>query len=105
MERIDQYQFPRAMTSLQFKHASAISRRDLPELCMNPSAQETKGAGNAGRLMRPRPRVRNKTKHTSVVTTVTPEITRHSPRNGFTAYFVLSPATNSSCHRRQRIKG
>jgi hypothetical protein len=34
-----------------------------------------------------------KNKHTSVVTTVTPEITRHSPRNGFTAYFVLSPVT------------
>jgi hypothetical protein len=32
-------------------------------------------------------------KHTSVVTTVTPEITRHSPRNGFTAYFALSPVT------------
>ena len=31
-------------------------------------------------------------------------ITRPSPRNGFTAYFVLSPATNSSCHRRPRIK-
>jgi hypothetical protein len=30
-------------------------------------------------------------KHTSIVTTVTPEITRHSPRNGFTAYFALSP--------------
>jgi hypothetical protein len=34
-----------------------------------------------------------KNKHTSKVTTVTPEITRHSPRNGFTAYFVLSPVT------------
>ena len=34
-----------------------------------------------------------KNKHTSVVTTVTPEITRHSPRNGFTAYFVLFPVT------------
>jgi hypothetical protein len=32
-------------------------------------------------------------KHTSIVTTVTPEITRHSPRNGFTAYFALSPVT------------
>ena len=46
-----------------------------------------------------------KNRHTSVVTTVTPEITRHSPRNGFTAYFALSPATNSSCHRRCRIGG
>ena len=35
----------------------------------------------------------NENKHTSVVTTVTPEITRHSPRNGFTAYFALSPVT------------
>src|SRR5258708_36996225 len=34
-----------------------------------------------------------KNKHTSIVTTVTPEITRHSPRNGFTAYFALSPVT------------
>jgi hypothetical protein len=34
-----------------------------------------------------------RTKHTSIVTTVTPEITRHSPRNGFTAYIVLSPVT------------
>jgi hypothetical protein len=42
--------------------------------------------------------------HTSVVTTVTPEIARHSPRNGFTAYAMLSPATNSCCHRHRRIK-
>ena len=44
---------------------------------------------------RARSLVCDKNKHTSVVTTVTPEITRHSPRNGFTAYAVLSPATNS----------
>jgi hypothetical protein len=29
---------------------------------------------------------------------------RHSLHNGFTAYAVLSPATNSSCHRHRRIK-
>ena len=29
--------------------------------------------------------------------------TRHPLRDGFTAYAVLSPATNSSCHRRRRI--
>src|SRR5229473_158030 len=38
-----------------------------------PFAQKSEGAGNAGRLMHPQPRVRNKTKHTSAVTTVTPE--------------------------------
>src|SRR5260221_1343087 len=32
------------------------------------------------------------------------EAIRHSLRNGFTAYAVLSPATNSSCHRHRRIK-
>src|SRR6478609_11550859 len=32
------------------------------------------------------------------------EAVRHSLRNGFTAYAVLSSATNSFCHRRQRIK-
>jgi hypothetical protein len=30
---------------------------------------------------------------------------RHSLHNGFTAYAVLSPATNSSCHRHRRIEG
>src|SRR5258705_2170281 len=35
----------------------------------------------------------DKSKHTSIVTTVTPESSRHSPRNGFTTYFALSPVT------------
>jgi hypothetical protein len=33
------------------------------------------------------------------------ETLRHPPRNGFTAYSALSPATNSSCHRRCRLDG
>ena len=33
------------------------------------------------------------------------EALRHSLRSGLTAYIVLSPATNSSCHRRRRISG
>src|SRR5438876_6895057 len=41
--------------------------------------------------MRPQPRVRNKIKHTSIVTTVTPEITRHSPRNGFNGFLRALP--------------
>jgi hypothetical protein len=42
---------------------------------------------------RARSLVCDKNRHTSVVTTVTPESSRHSPRNGFTAYSVLSPAS------------
>src|ERR1700674_2399620 len=33
------------------------------------------------------------------------ETLRHPPRNGLTAYAALSPATNSSCHRRCRLDG
>jgi hypothetical protein len=43
---------------------------------------------------------RNAHEHTGSAETL-----RHPPRNGFTAYAVLSPATNSSCHRHRRIEG
>src|SRR5882762_5842872 len=42
---------------------------------------------------------------TRVVTTVAPEHPAFPHAMVLTAYVVLSPATNSSCHRRQRIKG
>jgi hypothetical protein len=72
---------------------TAFPRRDAPEVLQDPFApRSTEGAGNAGCPMHPQPRAQQK-KRTSVVTTVTPEITRHSPRNGFTAYFALSPVT------------
>ena len=54
------------------KYDSAISRRNVPEFCKIIRPEKTEGAGNAGRSMHPQPRVRNKTKHTSIVTTVTP---------------------------------
>ena len=41
-------------------------------------------------------------KHTSEFTTGSPGLTRHSLRNGFTAYFVLSSVTGLFCHRRLR---
>src|SRR5258708_27179367 len=86
-----------------FKHDSAISRRGAPEFWMNLAPGKTEGVGNAGCATHPQPRVRNKTKHTSVVTTVAPGSPGIPARNGFTAYIVLSPATNSSCHRHPRI--
>src|SRR6267378_2452648 len=87
------------------KHTSAFPRREAPGWCMNDAPQKTEGVGNAGCATHPQPRVRNKTKHTSVVTTVAPGSPGIPARNGFTAYIVLSPATNSSCHRHPRIKG
>jgi hypothetical protein len=62
---------------------------------------KSEGAGNAGRAMRPQPCVRNKKAHKHSHHGHT-GITRHSPRNGFTAYTALSPVTGLSCHRRLR---
>jgi hypothetical protein len=47
----------------------------------------------------------NCTKENAHEHTGSAEALRHSLRNGFTAYAALSPATNSSCHRRRRIHG
>jgi len=41
-------------------------------------------------------------KHASEFTTGSPGLTRHSPRNGFTAYTALSPVTGLCCRRRLR---
>src|ERR1700687_5867824 len=87
------------------KHASAFSRHGLPEVSMNdlslnnkreqgmPGARCTRGL--VCKIVR-----RNAHEHTGSA-----EALRHSLRNGFTAYIVLSPATNSSCHRHRRIEG
>jgi hypothetical protein len=39
------------------KQASAISRRDTPELCKKFALERTEGVGNAGRSVHPQPRV------------------------------------------------
>jgi hypothetical protein len=49
--------------------------------------------------MHPQPRVQNKKAHEHSHHGHT-GFTRHSPRNGFTAYFALSPAIGLVCHRR-----
>jgi hypothetical protein len=64
-------------------------------LVVNVPPPGNEGAGNAGRTMRPQPRVRNKTKHTSIVTTVTPEQPGIPRAMVLTVSFVLSPVTNS----------
>jgi hypothetical protein len=65
-----------------------------------PSMKE--GAGNAGRSLRPQPRMQIKNEHTSVVTTVTPESPGIPRAMVLTAYIALSPVTGLVCHRRWR---
>jgi hypothetical protein len=88
-----------------FGRNSAIPRRDAPEFCMISSPMKSEGVGNAGCPMHPQPRVQNGSEHTSIVTARSTGFHPAFPHAMvLTAYFVLSPATNSSCHRHRRIK-
>jgi len=92
------------MTATSSRYDSAFSRRDAPEVCKKRARLDHQRAQGMPGAQCTRSLACSVKWHTSVVTTVTPEITRHSPRNGFTAYIVLSPATSSCCHRHPRIK-
>src|ERR1700736_3118014 len=91
-------------TLLQRCH-SRIRLRDLAAcfarvLLETSRPLQSEGAGNAGRRCA-------RSRACSVVNTRVSHHghtgnTRHSPRNGFTAYFVLSPVTGLFCHRHRR---
>src|SRR5205814_5762445 len=73
---------------------------NAPELCKT-HWPKTEGAGNTGCAMHPQSRVQ-KVKSTRGSHHRYSGAARHSPRNGFTAYFVISPVIGLVCHRRQR---
>ena len=87
-----------------FKYDFAISRRDAPEILHEHCPSRKEGAGNAGCTLHPRSRVQL-CRESAHEQTGSAEAIRHSLRNGLTAYAVISPATNSSCHRRCRLDG
>jgi hypothetical protein len=62
----------------------------------------SEGAGNAGRTMRPQPRVQMKKAHEQV-TTVTPDSPGIPRAMVLTAYIVLSPVIGLFCHRHLRF--
>ena len=83
-----------AALAMTCRYDFAISPHVLREVLSVRSALPKEGAGNAGRPMRPQPgRAEKQAMPVVTVTTVTPEITRHSPRNGFTVSFALAPET------------
>src|SRR5260370_5703330 len=88
---------PRNDVKTQIRDPAARCARALKHL----SPEE--GVGNAGCPLHPQPRAQSVIKHTSVVTTGPPEHPAFPHAMVLTAYFGLSPATNSSCHR-HRIK-
>ena len=87
-----------------FKQPTAFSRRGFARVVQEHRPSKEEGAGNAGCPMHPRPRAQCGMVERTRVSTGSPESTRHSLRNGFTAYVVSFPATGLSCHRHPRIK-
>jgi hypothetical protein len=85
--------------SPSFKATASPSRRAIrARFALKSCSLKSEGAGNAGRPLRPQPRVQNK-KHTSIVTTVTPESPGIPCAMVLTVSFVLSPVTGLFCHR------
>jgi hypothetical protein len=100
-----------------WRYGAALSRRETPESLQ--MFRPRKGAGDPRVRARPDPRGRAwrmpgarctrgpcaKGKKHTVVTTVAPEHPAFPHAMVLTAYAVISPATNSSCHRHRRIDG
>src|SRR4029077_4515264 len=82
------------------------SRRALrPSRCKNSSPSKQRGRREYRVRAAPAVSCATCTKESAHEHTGSAETLRHSLRHGFTAYIALSPATNSSCHRRRRIIG
>ena len=69
-------------------HEPAFPRRDAPGFCV---FFHPEGAGNAGRPMRPIAACAEIVVERTRVSQVTPEIARHSPRNGFNGFLRALP--------------
>src|SRR6266700_1694386 len=87
------------------EHELTFSRHKLPEVCMNAVPRKNRGSRECRVRAAPAVSCARCTKKCAHEHTGSAEAIRHSLRNGFTAYAVLSPATNSSCHRHPRING
>ena len=79
-------------------HAVAFSRRKVRPSCAPKDPLQEEGAGNAGCWPQPMARLQQETQ--AAVTTGSAETARHSPRDGFNAYGVLSRVNGLFCHPR-----
>jgi hypothetical protein len=73
------------------EHDFAISPHVPREFCFEHPALQSEGAGNAGRPMRPITACAMMVVERTRVGQVTPEITQHSPRNGFNGFLRALP--------------
>src|SRR6476620_12388972 len=94
-----------ASLAMTTKRDFTFSRRNAPELWEKSLSLERKRAQGMPDARCTRGLVCNVHKEVRTRAYRAAEAIQHSLRNGFTANIALSPATNSSCHRRQRIIG
>src|SRR5438477_2633963 len=84
------------------EYAFAISRRDFARAIMNSSPSQTRGRRESRVPTAPAVSCAKRTVIDAHEHTGSAETARLSPRNGFTAYFVLSPVSGLVCHRHWR---
>jgi hypothetical protein len=84
------------------RHNFAISRRTRPSLAINIAHSESRGRRECRAPNAPAASCVKSKKHTSIVTTVTPDSPGIPRAMVLTAYIVLSPAIGLVCHRRRR---
>jgi hypothetical protein len=101
----------RTMTAEMWRHrihqtrASAFSRRVSPEVLQFVHALQSRGRRECRAPLAPAVSCAMCTDKCAHEHTGTAGAARHSLRDGFTAYTVLSLETNSSCLHRRRIEG
>ena len=78
-------------TLLNCERDFVFSRHRVPEACQKVSPTKVEGAGKTGCALHPRSRVQDAHSKKAHEHTGSAEAFRPSLRNGFTAYFVLSP--------------
>src|SRR5881396_2530591 len=81
------------------EYAFAISRRDFARAIMNSSPSQTRGRRESRVPTAPAVSCAKRTLIDAHEHTGSAETARPSPRNGLTAYFVLSPVSGLVCHR------
>src|SRR5881396_1652870 len=84
------------------EYAFAISRRDFARAIMNSSPSQTRGRRESRVPTAPAVSCAKRTVIDAHEHTGSAETARPSPRNGFTAYFALSPVSGLFCHRHRR---
>ena len=90
--------------ALPFPNIASPSRGTIARGLRKHSPSQNRGSRECRVRAAPAVSCARCTKKSAHEHTGSAETLRHSLRNGFTAYAVLSPATNSSCHRRRRIR-